>query len=83
MMKRLYVLTRNDLGLVYQAVQGAHAVAQFVLDHPNHEWKNGYLIFLALDDGYDLLEMEGHLFFDNEMLYDDNIEYLDSIFLHS
>lgn len=49
-MKRLYVLTRKDLGLPYQAVQGAHAVAQFCLDHPKSEWKNGYLIFLEVED---------------------------------
>jgi len=48
-MKRLYVLTRNDLGVVYQSVQGAHAVAQFMLDYPDNEWKNGYLIFLAVE----------------------------------
>jgi len=53
-MKRLYVLTRNDLGLAYQAVQGAHAVAQFVLDYPDNEWKNGYLIFLAVENDGDL-----------------------------
>jgi hypothetical protein len=75
------VLTRNDLGNVYkkddnvtlfdpsyQAVQGAHAVAQFIIDHPDSEWKNDYLIFLAVDDEGDLKEMEGHLFFDNELL---------------
>ena len=49
-MKRLYVLTRSDLGLPYQAVQGAHAVAQYMLDNPNSEWKNGYLIFLSVED---------------------------------
>ena len=53
-MKRLYVLTRNDLGLAYQAVQGAHAGIQFVVDHQDHEWNNGYLIFLAVKDLYEL-----------------------------
>lgn len=70
-MKRLYVLTRNDLGLAYQAVQGAHAVAQFVLDYPNHEWKNGYLIFLAVENEGDLKEWRGHLQFDNDEVYDE------------
>lgn len=53
-MKRLYVLTRSDLGISYQAVQGAHAVAQFMIDYPEHEWKNGYLIFLQVEDELEL-----------------------------
>lgn len=66
-MKRLYVLTRNDLGLVYQSVQGAHAVAQFVLDYPDHEWKNGYLIFLGVEDHHELQTWWGELNLQNEM----------------
>ena len=71
MMKRLYILTRNDLGIAYQAVQGAHAVAQFVLDYPDNEWKNGYLIFLAVEDEGELREWLGNLEFDNEMKSND------------
>ena len=80
-MKRLYVLTRNDLGNIYkkddnvmlfdpsyQAVQGAHAVAQFMMDHQDSEWKNGYLIFMAVENEGDLKEWLGHLESDNEML---------------
>jgi len=79
-MKRLYILTRNDLGNVYkkddnvtlfdpsyQAVQGAHAVAQFMMEHPDNEWKNGYLIFLAVEDEGDLKEWRGDLQVDNYM----------------
>ncbi len=65
-MKRLYVLTRKDLGLAYQAVQGAHAVAQFCIDYPNHKWNNGYLIFLEVEDYGDLLEWEGELNYQND-----------------
>ncbi len=79
-MKRLYVLTRNDLGLAYQAVQGAHAVAQFMLDHPNNEWKNGYLIFLAVDNEDDLKEWRGHLQFENDEVYDDRKKVPFSLF---
>lgn len=42
--KRLYIITRSDLGLPYQAVQGAHAVAEFCIDFPERafdEWFNG------------------------------------------
>ena len=60
-MKRLYVLTRKDLGLAYQAVQGAHAVAQFGIDYSDHEWNNGYLIFLEVEDRGELHEWLGEL----------------------
>jgi hypothetical protein len=79
-MKRLYILTRNDLGNVYkkddnetlfdpsyQAVQGAHAVAQFMMDYPDNEWKNGYLIFLAVEDEGELYEWLGELNYQNGM----------------
>lgn len=65
MMKRLYVLTRNDLGLAYQAVQGAHAVAQFIYNYPDEEWKNGYLIFLAVEDKDELEKWADKLLDDN------------------
>ena len=79
-MKRLYVLTRNDLGLAYQAVQGAHAVAQFVLDYPNSEWNNGYLIFMAEKDEDELKEWRGHLQFDNDEVYDDRKKVFFSLY---
>jgi len=64
-MKRLYVLTRNDLGAVYQSVQGAHAVAQFMLDYPDNEWKNGYLIFLAVENEKELYDWKEQVVFKN------------------
>ena len=93
-MKRLYVLTRNDLGHYYnndnptvklfdpsyQAVQGAHAVAQFMMEHPDSEWKNGYLIFLAVEDEGELKEWRGHLQFDNDEIYDDRKKVPFSLF---
>ena len=33
-MKRLYVLINQNLSPVYGAVQGGHAVAQYLLDYP-------------------------------------------------
>lgn len=51
--KRLYVLTSSKLKPVYACVQGAHAVAQYLLEHgedPN-SWKNEYLIFLKANVG--------------------------------
>lgn len=48
-MKRLYVLISNDLEPIYGCVQGGHAVAQWLLDHPNQNWNNNYLIYLSAD----------------------------------
>ena len=47
--RRLYVLCDYKLDPVYSCVQGAHAVAQYLLDHQGSEvptWRNEYLIFL-------------------------------------
>ena len=30
-------------------VQGGHAVAQWLLEHPNQNWNNNYLIYLYAD----------------------------------
>ena len=44
--KRLYVLIDKELEPFYGCVQGGHSVAQWLLDHPNQEWNNSYLIYL-------------------------------------
>ena len=48
-MKRLYVLTDKNLEPIYACVQGGHAVAQWLLEHPNQTWNNSYLIYLSAD----------------------------------
>ena len=48
-MKRLYVLIDQKLDVVYGCVQGGHAVAQWLLEHPNQNWNNNYLIYLYAD----------------------------------
>lgn len=45
-MKRLYVLIDESLDPIYGCVQGGHAVAQWLLDHPNQKWNNSYLIYV-------------------------------------
>ena len=47
--KRLYVLISSKLSPVYGCVQGGHAVAQYLLEHPNQEWNNQYLIYVYAD----------------------------------
>lgn len=44
--KRLYVLINKDLEPVYGCVQGGHAVAEWLLEHPDQKWNNSYLIYL-------------------------------------
>lgn len=48
-MKRLYVLIDENLEPVYGCVQGGHAVAQWILEHPEQKWNNSYLIYLSAD----------------------------------
>ena len=45
-MQRLYVLIDKSLTPVYGCVQGGHAVAQWLLNHPTQTWNNNYLIYL-------------------------------------
>ncbi len=47
------MLVRGDLPPPAQAVQAGHALAQYMLDHPNI-WKNEYLIYLKVKDERDL-----------------------------
>ena len=48
--KKLYVLIDKSLRPVYGCVQGGHAVAQWMLEHPDsQEWQNEYLIYLSAD----------------------------------
>ena len=44
--KRLYILIDKTLEPVYGCVQGGHAVAQYLLEHPEQTWNNSYLIYL-------------------------------------
>ena len=61
LMRRLYVLTDKSLEPVYACVQGGHAVAQWLLEHPHQSWNNSYLIYLSADvnEWQDKLLMSG------------------------
>ena len=51
--RRLYVLVDNSLEPVYGAVQGGHAVAQYMLDNNGLDsWENEYLIYLRCNIRY-------------------------------
>ena len=49
MQQRLYVLIDKTLDPIYGGVQGGHAVAQWLLNHPEQRWNNSYLIYLSAD----------------------------------
>ena len=45
----LYILISNELDPIYGAVQGGHAVAEWLLENSNPKWTNDYLIYLSVD----------------------------------
>jgi hypothetical protein len=47
-MEKLFVLIRDELAPAHQAVQGGHAVAQWMLEHPEPSWNNGILVYLRV-----------------------------------
>ena len=57
MKNRLYILIDKDLDPIYGAVQGGHAVGEWLLENwqinkegdPTWEWNNEYLIYLKAD----------------------------------
>lgn len=63
--RKLYVLINNRLNSVYGCVQGAHAVAQWLLDNKEEQqWNNEYLFFLSanLDEWIPKLTKNGYAF---------------------
>lgn len=57
MKNKLYILIDKNLDPIYGAVQGGHAVAEWLLENwqimkngdPDWDWKNDYLIYLSGD----------------------------------
>ncbi len=47
-MERLYLLVRDDLPVGKQAAQLVHAMAQWMIEHPNESWKNDYVVCLKV-----------------------------------
>jgi hypothetical protein len=50
--EKLYVVVNETLTSSQQAVQSAHAVAEFMRIHPHTTWRNGYLILLKTHPAY-------------------------------
>lgn len=53
----IYVIVRKDLPRSAQAVQGGHALAQFLLEHRT-DWSNGTLVYLGVRDELTLSELK-------------------------
>ncbi|MCK5018085.1 MAG: hypothetical protein KAS32_13595 [Candidatus Peribacteraceae bacterium] len=51
---KLYTLVRKDLNPSQQAVQAGHAVAEYLLRGPSTEWDNGTLIYLGVENEFEL-----------------------------
>lgn len=60
---KMYVLVRQDLSETYRLIQGAHALAQYSLEHNElfQVWGNGTIVFLAVRNLICLREWEGVL----------------------
>lgn len=57
---KMYVIVREDLDSTYRMVQGAHALAQYMIDFPG-AWKNGTLVFAKVKNIYALLKLREEL----------------------
>lgn len=57
---RLYVLISDELDPIYGAVQGGHAIAQWMLEHSdNLYWKNETVVYLSCNIGQMLYRLRG------------------------
>ena len=57
-MSRLYCITREDLTFGQKAAQLCHAATQYLIDHPDTEWDNGFIICLQVKDLKELSDLE-------------------------
>jgi len=57
---KMYVLVRRDLSETYRLVQGAHALAQYALEHGDlfRVWGNGTIVFLGVRNLIEMREWE-------------------------
>ncbi len=69
-MKKMFILVRKDLGNPYKMVQGAHALAQYALEHTQefNEWNNETIVFLDVKDEKALLKWKDKLFYSDKKI---------------
>jgi hypothetical protein len=61
---KLYIISRSDLGLIHQAIQSGHVVAQWCLEHPQNDWQNKTLIYLQVSNKKQLVMLRDFLRFE-------------------
>lgn len=61
--KKMYILVSRRLAPIYASVQGGHALAQWMIEHPG-KWNNETLIYLTcrLDRKIDEMKEHGYDF---------------------
>ncbi|WQJ53877.1 MAG: hypothetical protein [Wendovervirus sonii] len=57
--KKMYILVNRRLASVYASVQGGHALAQWMIEHPG-QWNNSTLIYLMCRLDKKIEEMKEH-----------------------
>ena len=57
---KMYVIVRRDISPSYQAVQGGHALAEFLLNY-SQNWGNSTLIYLGVSNELQLKKWENKL----------------------
>ena len=70
MKNKLYILIDQNLDPIYGAVQGGHAVAEWLIEHGQDKWKNDYLIYLKADLEYiknELINYDHSEFFEPDL----------------
>lgn len=69
-MKKMFILVRKDLGNPYKMVQGAHALAQYALEHTQefNEWNNHTIVFLDVKNEKSLLKWKDKLFYSDKKI---------------
>ena len=60
---KMYVVVREDLEPIYKMVQGAHALAGYMLEHGQAaaEWNNETLVFIYVKDEEKLFRLKNKL----------------------
>ena len=66
---KMYVFLRKDLPSKYAAVQGGHALAEYMLKNPMQaaKWGNHTLIYLQVDNEKEMIKLEKELLEQNEI----------------
>ena len=67
-MKKMFILVRKDLGSPYKMVQGAHALAQYALEHTQdfNEWNNHTVVFVDVKDEKSLYKWKEKLHYSDK-----------------